>query len=347
MTIAREQRTFHQSIRYFRPGRPSLIRNSTDDWANRGQAGGRLAGTAPTGTTRHLHRQTDGVVGELSRHDIPAREYSVRSGGGLERSSDLGDSAFRRATPGGRRSPSITSTDDADFRKVSHMALPVQRSVQTKDNGPTSQGESPGGPARKPGAGRSKDSQSPAEPGDQVAGTTNHVDVDAARQASVPTIALPTPEALIAAQVRPVTERAVRRYFVPKHASIRSSTERVGLSSASIPKSPPVPDAGAPDTAEGMPAASRSDLPPLFHATARTPHLSGFDGTSLEPKNLDLDGDGPPPPSISSISVEQSSNLSGELWLDTLSLREWLQTYLTREMGHALQATNRFGTSLE
>ena len=57
--------------------------------------------------------------------------------------------------------------------------------------------------------------------------------------------------------------------------------------------------------------------------------------------------DGLPRQPAGSNSLDKSSNLVGELWLDTLSFREWLQTYLTGEMGHALQATNRSGTLFE
>jgi hypothetical protein len=49
----------------------------------------------------------------------------------------------------------------------------------------------------------------------------------------------------------------------------------------------------------------------------------------------------------SSATVDQSPGVVGELWIDTISLRERLQAYLTGEMGHALQATGRFGASFE
>ena len=64
------------------------------------------------------------------------------------------------------------------------------------------------------------------------------------------------------------------------------------------------------------------------------------------PGDSDLGERGSARPPAKSTSTDQSSNLVGELWLDSLSLREWLQAYLTREMGHALQATNRSGIPL-
>ena len=44
--------------------------------------------------------------------------------------------------------------------------------------------------------------------------------------------------------------------------------------------------------------------------------------------------------------ISNSSAIAGELWLDTLSLRDWLQNYLTGEIGRASLATNRSGNSL-
>lgn len=45
-------------------------------------------------------------------------------------------------------------------------------------------------------------------------------------------------------------------------------------------------------------------------------------------------------------SVVPSSSVVGELWLDTLSLRDWLNAFLTGEIGRAFRATNSIGVSL-
>jgi hypothetical protein len=46
-------------------------------------------------------------------------------------------------------------------------------------------------------------------------------------------------------------------------------------------------------------------------------------------------------------SAVQSLDVVGELWLDTLALRDWLRVYLTDEIGRASRATNRTGASFE
>ncbi len=59
-------------------------------------------------------------------------------------------------------------------------------------------------------------------------------------------------------------------------------------------------------------------------------------GTSAEPATSDT----PSAPGNPG-QTAQSSNVTGELWLDTLSLREWLQTYLAGEFERASRAANQ------
>jgi len=46
------------------------------------------------------------------------------------------------------------------------------------------------------------------------------------------------------------------------------------------------------------------------------------------------------------VSTTQSSNVVGELWLDTLSLRDWLREYLSTESGRSSRAAHRIGNSV-
>jgi hypothetical protein len=45
-------------------------------------------------------------------------------------------------------------------------------------------------------------------------------------------------------------------------------------------------------------------------------------------------------------ATPSAAAVGGELWLDTLSLRDWLQNYLTGEIGRASLGANRSGNSL-
>jgi hypothetical protein len=105
--------------------------------------------------------------------------------------------------------------------------------------------------------------------------------------------------------------------------------------------------AGVPDATASIPMTPGSHFPPIPNAIATTPLPRREDPVSPGSKGLDFDEDTSPNQPEDSQALDKSSNLVGELWLDTLSLREWLQTYLTGEMGHALQATSRFGTAFE
>jgi hypothetical protein len=116
-----------------------------------------------------------------------------------------------------------------------------------------------------------------------------------------------------------------------RDANSRNATTDLG---ARVPRAkgniPSTPD---------IPVASLSDT------TGMSPRSNEADQASRESRGFDFDRPGSQ--SEGATSGAQRSNLVGELWLDTLSLREWLRTYLSGEMGFAMQATNRFGTAFE
>jgi hypothetical protein len=74
-------------------------------------------------------------------------------------------------------------------------------------------------------------------------------------------------------------------------------------------------------------------------------HLAGhFDlarGSALGVEERGSRDPGSTPQSGSVASVSQPSSISGELWLDTLSLRDWLHSYLTGEVMRSSQARNQ------
>ncbi len=67
----------------------------------------------------------------------------------------------------------------------------------------------------------------------------------------------------------------------------------------------------------------------------------GVSSASTEPfgaGSLATDGE------LSSASAPRSSMVTGELWLDTLSLRNWIQRYLTGEISRSSRGSSRLGT---
>jgi hypothetical protein len=70
------------------------------------------------------------------------------------------------------------------------------------------------------------------------------------------------------------------------------------------------------------------------------PRSRATDNLPLGPKGSDLGKPVPDRQHDSATSAVISSGVVGELWLDTLSLRDWLQAFLTGEIGRASQAVN-------
>jgi hypothetical protein len=112
MTIGPQQATFHQSIRYFRPGKPVLIRNSAGEWMNNWRTKGRLVGIRPDETTGRFANQksisnTDGTGsdGEVQRHSASGNQT-------FNSTSDVGHNAPHRPPPADRVTDLIVSADN-------------------------------------------------------------------------------------------------------------------------------------------------------------------------------------------------------------------------------------------
>jgi hypothetical protein len=347
MTIAREQATFHQSLRYFRPGKPTPIRNTTGEWATKWRRESRLVGIRPAGTTKRLAHQKNISISDVTSSDAEAQGHNVVGNLTFNTTPDFGHNVLDGTHPPGGVAHPIISVDNVNKDSSSILVLRSQRNVQTHDKSPIRQSKPIEGSDHRQDIRNSIDGQTKANAGDLATPRPWQPESATAFPASILIKALPTPAAAWAVNKRSVSEIVARQDLQPEHTSLPFDMDRSRRSGGNAPKPRMTFGTKVQSTPKSNRATSREHFHPVPSAIATAPRHSGQGSISQESKNVNSDENGLPRQSESSSSVGESSNLVGELWLDTLALREWLQTYLSGEMGHALQATSRFGTSFE
>ena len=339
---------FHQSILYFRPGKPAIIRKLTDDRANQWRMERRPFRIPSDRATGTVSRQESFSSGDVAEPRAEAQAHSAKDDRASKSASDFGHNVFRGVDPTGRSLHSITLSSNSNKADTSTLRLPFQQGVRTPDNSPMRQSEPVSGTDLKPYPRSSINLQARANASDLVTPRIRQPESHTAFHASVATTALPTPAPVRTIHERSVSKMTAHRDASPERAFTPFDVDRVRHNDADVPKVTTAFGGRAPEVTGDTPARSDTHfLPVAAKATAPMPGHGRTDGVSLRSKDFDFGEHGSAHQPGSLTVADQSSNLVGELWLDTLSLREWLQAYLAGEMGHALQATNRFGTSFE
>jgi hypothetical protein len=345
MTIRRKQATFHQSIRHFRPGSLVLMRNSTDEQTTRWRTDVRLMEILPDEATRRFAHQKRISTPDVAQSGAEAQAASIKTNRTFDSTSN-----FRHGhgtPPKGHVPHPVNSTDNINESPSAMLVLPPQQYIRAHDNTPAGQNKPIDIANHGPDIRSSIDGPARPTVTNLVTPRTRRLNVEAALHGSPPTTALPAPVAARAVRERSVKDIAVRPDLPSERTSAPSVLDRGRHSGANVPKPRKAFGAKIPDTSKDIPATAGDYLQPFSNPVAAGPRIKGPDGLPRGENKFDSNEDGSSRQPESSNSVNQSSNLIGELWLDTLSLREWLQTYLAGEMGHALQAASRFGTSVE
>jgi hypothetical protein len=135
----------------------------------------------------------------------------------------------------------------------------------------------------------------------------------------------------------------VRRDRVPEHSRLKVELDLSGLHEAGIPD-----EKGQSKVKLATPmersSISQKKLPSTMPAAPGLSILErSYDTTSK--RSVSSVSSPMRAASVSTSSI-QSSGVSGELWLDTLSLRDWLHAYLTNEIGRASRTVNHMADSL-
>ena len=123
--------------------------------------------------------------------------------------------------------------------------------------------------------------------------------------------------------------------------------DHTGFTKATMPTDVPnreakLVNASRPKKATGGSSANLYNRTNSLSHPRQTPPLSySSDSAFTESENSGSGGPDSARNSFNTNSIAQSSSVAGELWLDTLSLRHWLQEFLTGEIGRSFRATNR------
>ncbi|MGA3000248.1 MAG: hypothetical protein ABSE20_00840 [Acetobacteraceae bacterium] len=336
---------FHQSIRFFRPGRPAIIRNSTGEWANQWRMDRRPSGIPPDSVSRTVTDQESFSIGRIAQSDIAVREHGVRSDSAFKNTPEAGHNVVRGADPTGRAPHSTASSGIANKGQPLALLPSFHESVRVKANDPTRHSDPVVGTHHKRDTKRPIETQKKPNASNLLASSIPQPGLDSGFHVSVATTALPT--SVETTPARSTGKVAARRDWSPDHASVPFNSDHAGRDDAVVPKTTKTFGVSVAVATRNIATTRDDPRPPISNETAAVPRHGGTDSVAPGPEDSDLGERGSARPPAKSTSTDQSSNLVGELWLDSLSLREWLQAYLTREMGHALQATNRFGNSFE
>jgi hypothetical protein len=272
---------------------------------------------------------------------------TLRSNWAFKSPSDFSHDRFRSTDPTERSRQSITSLHDANKEQPGRPLPPVQKGVWPHNSASRRQSGTVAGPYRKPDTTEAVDTQTRSNVSRRLAANARETVLDSGLRVFLASKSLPTPVPPETVHPRSTSKTFMERALASERPSIRSDVNHARPNAADFRKPATTVSFKASRAQGNIPARSDVRSPAIANATSTAPRPSRADKV-LEGANVSEIGEhGSPRQPGHSTSEQQTSNVVGELWLDALSLREWLQAYLAGEMRHALQATNRFGTSFE
>jgi hypothetical protein len=257
---------------------------------------------------------------------------------------DSGRRAFDRAAPNDRLSDSTTNFDSARNAQRSNVRSETQGSIRTNAVESVGHSKKAIGFDPKPDIHQSTNIETrPNFEGQPICGAGQRR-LSGGVRASVASTLLQASRSAGAIPNRPTSE-AIAWNSLPGHTIIPVNGARVGPGDAGNRAATRVVNVRASHENENSSSVSDIDFQDVSRIVTTPPRQDGASRLLLEPKEDGLDRQAIP--REASGSIDQLPVMAGELWLDTLSLREWLQAYLSAEMGHALQAVDQPGSAFE
>lgn len=335
---------FHQSIRYFRPGKPAIIRFSINARADEWHMGRPVTRKLPDNAGSLVAQQNILSLGKTVLSATETREREAKGDWPSRGTPDFSPGPARGVDPTDRLPRTMATFGKAKDQPPS-LVPPIQRVPKARNTGPTP----PATPVSATNVGPYTSKLSKTQPVsgavDPFTSGTRRPGLDAGLQVSVVTTAIPAATPVGTIHRRPAAKVSVHRISSSEAAfSPRDPGHAKDEGACTVNA---VPKFGVDDSETNinvLAAADKRQFPGISSLAANASHHNGPDSVSLEAKDLGCSAAHQP---TDSKTTDHSANLTGELWIDTLSLREWLQAYLSTEMGHALQSVNRLGTSFD
>jgi hypothetical protein len=346
MTIEQGPTVFHQSIRFFRPGNPEPMRTAADDYAHQWQSVQRHVSRPPERATEDRSPMWAASARDAATSGLDARiddtsEYEPKN------ISKFDHSVGRQSNQSGYSPLSVNLVGKVGKAQSSAVQSSVQPATSTNDRRPIPRSDPVNGTANTPYANRSIDTQARPPTNGWHSTSIRQPDPDTVSHASAATTMVPVSSVVVRGQEESANKIAAgpdplrSRAFMPFDvtASGRSDADRANTTTKFASRA---------TYASGItPATPRNSFPSTSNVSMTASSESEPGRNSSRSEDFDVNESGKSRQSDSSATSDQSSSVVGELWLDALSLREWLQAYLNAELGHALQATNQFGNAFE
>ncbi len=333
---------FHQSIRYFRPSKIVIFGNPTGGRVGRWQTERRPI-EAPSNKTVGSSPQEENLsFGDFGQSSPDARGPNIRGNSSFRDTTHVNQAVKRGADPTERLRQAVTVSGDA---KVSASPVLFHRNIRTRYDDPIRHsGAITGTPLGRSG-GNPAGIQSGLNARKQIATGIGQTVSDTDLHASYPAIDTSMTPSAGVIRVRSFDKIFEHRNSVPTQVSSLSAVDRAPRSSAGVQNTPP--SFGRVSKAIGNTSATPGNhFPAVANAPAKLTLYREAAGVPSASGSLDFGEQRQTHLSEGSASADRSTSIVGELWLDTLSLREWLHAYLTGEMRHASQAANRPGAAL-
>jgi hypothetical protein len=346
MTITWKLAMFHQSIRHFGSPKSAINRNVNGERPNRWRMQPRPIGTTPGGTTRHHALQENSSIDNLAMRGTEAREPDGKANGKLQINPELGHAVLRIANPIDHSSHPMAFSDKASKAISSTLLQPSPRGVGARRSDPMQHIGPITATDIKPHT--KNPTGTPLRPDlmSRFGPNIHHASSDTRDYTLNTTEALPKPASAGPNNIGLSDKIVSHSGSSPKRASDAFYDDGIGRNEVTVRKATPTLGARLPEPMASTRATLNKHSPTVSNAIGMAPLRRGTGGAFPKSNEPALGESGSASPHDNTISADQSSNTVGELWLDTLSLRDWLQAYLTNEMGRASHAANRFGTSL-
>jgi hypothetical protein len=334
---------FHQSIRYFRPDKILVFRNSTGEPAYQWRNESRPIVAPRTKSDGSSTQEETSSGGDPRQPSSETRRRSIGGNSAFRSTAHVEYAEDRSAVPREQLRQVVTVSGSA---KLSTSPSAFHRDIQLSNHDPTRHNEVITGVPLSRYNGNQAGKRSGLNKGEQSATGIGQPDSDTNLHTSNTAAAMSTNPPPGIVQVRSFGKTSVPRNSVSQQVSLRSDVDRATHDSAKLQNGPALFGTKASRAIGKTPATFGNHSPAVANAPVKVTRQSETGGASAVSGNSDFGRRRLAHLADRTILTDQSSTIAGELWLDTMSLREWLQAYLTQEMRHASQAANRPGVAL-
>ena len=319
-----------------------LFRNSTGERVNRWRTDGRPI-EAPRNKSGETSPQEENLTfGDPGRPNPETRRRNTGGNSSFRSTTHIDHAEDRGADPREWLRQAAMVSGDA---KPSTSPSVFHRDIRLRDNDPIRHNEAIiGAPLRRYGgnqAGKRRGLNGREQSATGTGRPEPDINLETSYTARVTSMTPPPGTS----RVRSFTKISEPRNSVSRQGSLPSDGDRAMRGSADIQNVPTMFGTKVSNAIGNTSATFGNHSPAVAIAPGKVTGQNESASVPTVSGNLDFGGS-LTHLSEGSTSTDRSSTIAGQLWLDTMSLREWLQAYLTWEMRHASQTANRPGVAL-